>query len=166
MQYAPMEYKTKSALYQDFLKTFETDLHNVNPVFDLRALGDASNVTIKHLNHSSLLAAASILISVQSLEFVIACIKHYNSTTREIQAIDGRVLCSLKPKVIEKCFSIPLWPQNLIFSIEECEKTWFAQKDKYKKKVAQKWFEKIIIFYQRMLVGENSKRKLQPSSHC
>jgi hypothetical protein len=113
-------------LYQDYLKTFETDLHNVNPVFDLRALEDVGNVTIKHLNHSSLLAATSFPISAQSFEFVIACVKHYNLTTREIKAIDECVLCSFKPKVIEKCFSIPPWPQNLIISIEECEKTWLA----------------------------------------
>ena len=176
-----MEYKVKSALYQDYLKTFETNLHNVNPVFDLHALEEAGNVTIRHLNHSGLLAAASFLVSTQSLEFVIACVKHYNPATREIKAVDGRVLCSFKPKDIERCFSIPPWPQNLIISIEECEKTWLAHKDKYRKKVAQRWLREnhntlpknvgrgefkeeisIIITLLSRITGQADANKFQP----
>lgn len=105
-----MEFRTKSTLYHDFIKTFETNLHHINPMFDLLALEDARNIVVRHLGHFGLLAVASIPISVQSLEFLIACVKHYNPN----QAADGRVVCSLKSNVVEKCFSIPPWSENLV----------------------------------------------------
>lgn len=107
MEYTPNVFKTESALYHDFIKTAETDLHHIKPVFDLHALESASNTLISNLGHSGLLIAASIPILVQSLEFVIACIKHYNPATREIQSVDGRLICSLKPDMIELAQKMP-----------------------------------------------------------
>ena len=138
MEYTPNVFKSESALFHNYIKTAETDLHHVKPVFDLHALERAGNTSIKNLGHSGLLAAASIPISVQSLEFVIACIKHYNPATREIQSANGRLICSLKPDMVEKCFSIPPWPESVTLSRDECEKMWNMHKDKYSKKMVLK----------------------------
>lgn len=141
MEYTPNDFKTKSVLYHDFIKTAKTDLHHIKPVFDLRALENAGSTAIKNLGHSGLLTAASIPISVQSLEFVIACIKHYNLATREIHSVDGRVICNLKPDTIEKCFSIPPWPESVTISKGECGRIWHMHKEKYSKNIAQKWMK-------------------------
>lgn len=70
----------------------------------------------------------SIPITLQSVELVIACIKHCNPTTREIRSVDGRIICSLKPNDIEKCFDIPPCPTSKVISVTECDKAFEAAK--------------------------------------
>lgn len=51
------------------------------------------------------------------------------------------MICSLKPKDVEKKNSIPPCPTNVFISMIECEKEFKMSKDKCQEKMAEKWLK-------------------------
>lgn len=64
MQYSQVKYKTKTVLYHDFLKTIDTDLHQVNLEVDSEDLEGMDQIMLQNIEESRLLEATSIPITL------------------------------------------------------------------------------------------------------
>lgn len=81
---------------------------------------------ISSLIRSGIVNAASHLISIQSLELIMALVENYVSEERVVKSITGEIMLDLRPKNIEKVFHFLRVDQYIRLTYHQAER-WYKE---------------------------------------
>ena len=97
---------------------------------------------MKHIKRIHIHLVSSFLVAVMEPKFILGCVKYFISKYKTIKDVEGRVVISLNPKVIEQIFKVPHHAKCIDLTKESPLEIWNEKKEEYQKYVNQYWLDK------------------------
>lgn len=99
-------------------------------------------ITARKMMKSGIVHAAGFLPTMQCTELVVECARHYYPASRDIVALDGRVLANISDEAIREAFRIPKYHNVVYVTKDEVDRMYRDHLEEYDTIVNHSWLDK------------------------
>lgn len=120
-------------------KVKDTDISHMNFEDFLQRVDAAVTEDMLSMKQSSIHLVSTFPLAALEPEFVIACAKNFDPTSRTIKDQDGKTIVSFDPETVDKIFQVPLSPVCINITTQKALDRWNEDTPSCTKFINENW---------------------------